>query len=284
MSPSLRPLLAITLAALSLVPAGCCCKHLCSNRCDPVLRQSQLRALQMHQNGAALALERDRARRQAAELAARNLALEGEAARLASDLDISHQRLANLASERSSLHEKYVGLLKKANEQGSPLSPGTTHRFEELARRYPEFEFDPATGVSKFHSDVLFDTGSDVVKPGAHGMLQEFAQIMNAGDAQALKILVVGHTDDRPINPGPTQQRHPTNWHLSTDRADSVVLKLEKFGIHQQRMGAAGYSMFQPVAANDSDHSRQANRRVEIFVLAPDAVIAGWDPANVQRR
>ena len=43
-------------------------------------------------------------------------------------------------------------------------------------------------------------------------------------------------------------------------------------------MGAAGYSMFQPVVPNSNDSARQKNRRVEIFVLAPDAVVAGWDP------
>ena len=39
-------------------------------------------------------------------------------------------------------------------------------------------------------------------------------------------------------------------------------------------MGVAGYSMFQPVAPNDSDESRQRNRRVEIYILAPDAQVA----------
>ena len=45
-------------------------------------------------------------------------------------------------------------------------------------------------------------------------------------------------------------------------------------------MGAAGYSMYQPVVPNKDAPSRQKNRRVEIFVLAPDAAVAGWDPAT----
>ena len=56
------------------------------------------------------------------------------------------------------------------------------------------------------------------------------------------------------------------------------MLELSRDGIKDTRMGAAGYSMYQPVVENKDSASRQKNRRVEIFVLAPDALIAGWDP------
>ena len=41
--------------------------------------------------------------------------------------------------------------------------------------------------------------------------------------------------------------------------------------------------MFQPVADNKDEASRRKNRRVEVFVLAPDAVVAGWDPNWVKK-
>jgi chemotaxis protein MotB len=43
-------------------------------------------------------------------------------------------------------------------------------------------------------------------------------------------------------------------------------------------MGAAGYADNQPVVPNTDEKARSQNRRVEIFVLAPEAAIAGWDP------
>jgi chemotaxis protein MotB len=43
-------------------------------------------------------------------------------------------------------------------------------------------------------------------------------------------------------------------------------------------MGVSGYGMHQPVEPNKTEASRARNRRVEIFVLAPDASVAGWDP------
>jgi chemotaxis protein MotB len=48
-------------------------------------------------------------------------------------------------------------------------------------------------------------------------------------------------------------------------------------------MGVAGYSMHQPARPNTSDSARQENRRVEIFVLAPDAAVAGRDLPGTRR-
>ena len=171
-------------------------------------------------------------------------------------------------------------LLASARSGNNPLSDSATRRLEELRRKYPQFEFDPATGVSKFDSDLLFALGSDDIRPDAVKVLHEFAHIMNQPDAQHLRVLVVGHTDDKPISKSGTKAHHPTNWHLSTNRANSVVLALKHHGVSEKRMEAAGCSMFQPVASNSDDRSRAKNRRVEIFVLAPDAAIAGWDPGT----
>ncbi|MBW3543156.1 MAG: OmpA family protein [Planctomycetes bacterium] len=233
------------------------------------LRQSQLRAFQLHRSGQTLASERDHAHLRAQELAQRNSELE-------SSLATANQRLNNLNAERSALQQRMVSLINQSN----PLPESASEKFRELAKKYPQFQFDPTTGVSKFSDDILFDTGSDELKSGATPLLTEFAKIMNDGEAQGLNILVVGHTDDVRIARGPTRAKHPTNWHLSTNRANAVVLALGKAGLKENRMGVAGYSMYQPLVSNKDDQTRRQNRRVEIYVLAPDAVVAGWDPAT----
>lgn len=231
-------------------------------------RQAQLQTRQMWQQNQALAQQRD-------ALAMEKQAAEQQAAQLAAELQTANGRLANLNQERAQLQDRYVSLL---NEAKNPLSAETTRKFEELSRKYKEFDFDPVTGVSKFHSDVLFASGSSDIKSTATNLLQEFAGLMNRDDARMFHILVVGHTDDKPIKKSATAAKHPTNWHLSTNRANSVVLSLAQHGIKESRMGSAGYSMFQPVNPNTDDSARQRNRRVEIFVLAPEANVAGWDP------
>lgn len=248
---SVMGLLMFTQTACNLVP-------------HDVLRQSQLRARQLYEQNHSLAMEAD--------------SLKTDNGRLQNQLAIANRRIDNLNSERSTLHQRYAGLLNKVRE--NPLSDDANRRLEELQNKYPGFEFDPRTGVSKFHSDILFDSGIAKIKSSALPVLHDFAGILNEGDAKRLNILVVGHTDDKPIAKPSTRSKHPTNWHLSTNRADSVVLELSKLGIKQNRMGAAGYSMYQPLVANTDEKARQKNRRVEIYVLAPDAMVAGWDPAS----
>ena len=211
-----------------------------------------------------------------------NQSLAAERDRSNAKLETANHRLENLLAERSTLQQNYVSLLNRARNQKSPLSQEDTRRLEELSKKYDGFDFDPLTGISKFHSDILFSSGSASIDPKSKksSVLHKFSHIMNQGGAKRLNILVVGHTDDVPIGKRRTKSKHPTNWHLSTDRANSVVVMLSKFGIAEHRMGAAGYSMYQPVEPNKNNHARRHNRRVEIYVLAPDAVVAGWDPAT----
>jgi len=244
------------------------------------LRQSQLRARQLYNQNKSLAVQREQSNRIAHQAAGQSGQLQVEVSELQGELDVANQRLQNLQSERSELKERLVGLIN--NQQNNPLSEETTRRFEETMRRFPEFQFDPQTGVSKFHSDFLFASGSDKINSKAVPLLREFAEIMNSGEARQLKILVVGHTDDKPISKNSTRTKHATNWHLSTNRANAVVLQLTKSGVNNSRLGSAGYSMYQPIVANNDSKSRSQNRRVEIFVLAPDAVVAS-SPQGIRK-
>lgn len=204
--------------------------------------------------------------------------LAEETARLQTSLKVAEERIANLSGERGTLHGKYQDLLTGGG-MGSPLSDAATRRLAELAERHPQLEFDPATGVSKFSADLLFNSGSDVVRDEGNEVLKEFAGLVNAPDTQVYSVLVVGHTDDKPIRKAGLAAKHQTNWELSAHRATQVVRQLSKFGVAEYRMGAAGYSKYQPVAANVDESSRQQNRRVEIYLLAADSQLAAFDPA-----
>ncbi len=272
-----------TLARISLFTVTAllaCSQTACNMVPQRTLQQSQLRAWQLYHQNKSLAAQRGQARQSSQSLVADKTQLERKNAQLRSNLDIVNQRLGNLNSERSQLQQRYISLLNQAKDQPSPLSNELTRRMQELANRYPGFDFDPQTGVSKFSEDILFTSGKAELRTDAMEILQQFAEIMNDPSAKELNILVVGHTDDRPIAKQLTRSKHPTNWHLSTNRANSVVLALSKYSVKENRMGAAGYSMHQPLVPNTDDRARQRNRRVEIFVLAPDAVVAGWDPTT----
>lgn len=204
--------------------------------------------------------------------------LAAEAARLQSSLSIAEDRIANLTGERGQLHGKYEDLLTGGG-MTNPLSDAATRRLAELADKHSQLTFDPATGVSRFSADLLFNSGSDIVRDEADAILKDFAGLINSPDTQQFSVLVVGHTDDKPIRQAGLAAKHKTNWELSAHRATQVVRQLAKYGVAEYRMGAAGYSKYQPVAANVDETSRQQNRRVEIYVLAADNQLASFDPA-----
>jgi chemotaxis protein MotB len=241
-------------------------------------RQSQFQTLSLYRQNRTLSEQLASMNQTMGQLAMEKQNLELATAQLQGDLQVANDRLANLGAERQELHQRYTNLLTGLNDQKNPLNSEATRRFEELARKYPEFEFDPYTGVSKFTGDLLFSSGSAEIRNDASPVLTEFARIMSEPDARQFNILVVGHTDDQPIAKPATRARHGSNWELSAHRATAVVSALSRFGLAEQRMGVAGYSQFQPVATNTNEPSRQQNRRVEIYILAPDAAVAGgWD-------
>lgn len=108
----------------------------------------------------------------------------------------------------------------------------------------------------------FFDSGSAMIKPGAEAAFSRVALILQEHDCA---VRVEGHTDTVPIH----TSQFASNWELSTARATGLVKSLiENHGVPAQRLSAAGYAEFHPVASNDSTQGRQLNRRVDIVILA----------------
>jgi len=55
-----------------------------------------------------------------------------------------------------------------------------------------------------------------------------------------------------------------------------VCEHLKALGVAEERLGVAGFGAHQPVAPNLNSKDRQKNRRVEVFVMAPEVPIIGW--------
>jgi chemotaxis protein MotB len=269
MSKDMRRLVAV-LALASLTGCHCFCPRW-------QLRQAQLRTYQMYRQGQMLAGELGQSQMLASQLTMENQQLAAKTGTLEQDLALANDRLRNLADERGKLNDEYKTLLTSLPSPGAPLSGNLARMFEDLCRRYPEFEFDPLSGVARFNGELLFAEGSNEIRPDGFRVLQEFARIMNDNSARQFRILVVGHTDDQPVVHPQTRARHETNWELSAHRATAVVRQLARNGLSEPRMGIAGYNMYQPATPNTNDSARQKNRRVEIFVLPPETSIAAGD-------
>lgn len=120
------------------------------------------------------------------------------------------------------------------------------HTGKGLVLRLPEFLF--------------FDSGQAAVGPQARPLLDKLARILTLIPNS---VVIEGHTDNRPIH----TPQFPSNWELSTARAAALVRYfIEEHQLDPARLGAAGYGEYHPVAANDDDKGRQANRRVELII------------------
>src|SRR5467141_2288561 len=115
---------------------------------------------------------------------------------------------------------------------------------------------DSARGLIVNMSDVLFDTGSYTLKPGAREKLAKISGIVLAHPGLSLQI--EGHTD--------SVGGDDFNQQLSERRADSVRDFLAEQGVAGSSITARGFGKMQPVASNDTPEGRQRNRRVELVV------------------
>ncbi len=115
--------------------------------------------------------------------------------------------------------------------------------------------------VLRLSDNVVFDSGNDEVKGPALEILKRIAGELNA---RKVTVRVEGHTDDKPIK----TVRFRSNWDLSTARATAVVVAFSKDGIGPERLSAAGYAEFHPLASNETAEGRAQNRRVDIIVSA----------------
>lgn len=195
---------------------------------------------------------------------------EEELAELMSASDLDRRQLANLHNERDRIYRRF------ALGGNGQLPPGVGDQLAALANRFPALHYDPATGVAKVDSDMLFASGDAEIGNPSRELLDEFARILKSESAQDLRLMVVGHTDDRNIAAGASRDHYPNNWHLSSARALRVADYLRAHGVDESRMGVAGFAKYQPVASNATEQERQLNRRVEIFLIAPDVPVVGW--------
>jgi len=105
-------------------------------------------------------------------------------------------------------------------------------------------------------SHTAFDTDSVNIKPGFHSTLDKLADVVVRYGKTSLTI--VGHTD----NVGSNQY----NQKLSERRAVSVAQYFESRRVSPLRLATLGKGEGEPVASNNTESGRSANRRVEIYV------------------
>jgi len=237
------------------------------------LTASQLRAQELYAETQELQAAHAGARQMIAGLQTEHQSMEQKLSETDAQLTTANERIENLLTERSELKDRYASAIETPYDDSILTNFGAS---------MPGFEFDSITGLYKFSGDIQFELGKAVIRPEMIPVLKEFVSSVNNSDAEGSRILIVGHTDDLRISRGPTAAKHATNWHLSTNRANAVIVELIKLGMEEELMAAMGYGKFQPLETNTDDAARQSNRRVELYVVPAGGQLAQWDPMKSQ--
>ena len=167
----------------------------------------------------------------------------------------------------------------RISDLGSRLNVALAQRVQELARYRSDFfgrmrqilgnrpDIRVVGDRFVFQSEVFFDAGAALLKPEGQAELDKLAAVLTDIAREIPPdipwiVRVDGHTDVRPIR----SAQFPSNWHLATARAVSVVEYLATKGLSPERLAATGFGEFQPLELGTTDEAFRRNRRIEFKI------------------
>jgi outer membrane protein OmpA-like peptidoglycan-associated protein len=140
----------------------------------------------------------------------------------------------------------YISTMEKLNVN--------TYEMKELEMN---FKLQPvAMGVTVNLKDILFEQGTTNLLAQSYPEMDLVVSFLRTNPK--VKIELAGHTDNRGI---PAQ-----NVKLSQARVDKVRSYLISKGVESKRITGKGYGGSKPIASNDTEETRQFNRRVEFII------------------
>jgi chemotaxis protein MotB len=133
----------------------------------------------------------------------------------------------------------------------------------ELANRTVSIRQTPEGLVLSLRELGFFESGAAAMRASSMDTFDRIGAVLASVGSN---LRIEGHTDNVPIHTAQFQ----SNWELSTARATEIIrLFLTREGINPQRLSAAGYAEYHPVADNGTEDGRRLNRRVDIVIVAP---------------
>lgn len=119
------------------------------------------------------------------------------------------------------------------------------------------------------YKKIEFNPGSADIGASAIGLVGSIAEVLAQCPAMALEI--AGYTDSQGSEEG--------NRALSQARAEAVLVALQVRRVDVSRMKAVGYGESRPIADNETEEGREANRRIEFSVIGGGGTALAAAPA-----
>jgi type VI secretion system protein ImpK len=121
---------------------------------------------------------------------------------------------------------------------------------------------NPTTPIVRLNNRGLFASGSADLEPRFIPLLQQVATALQKEKGQ---IAVLGYTDNQPIH----TLRFPSNFQLSSARAEAAKAVIAGMIADPSRLSAEGRGEADPIASNKTPEGREQNRRIEFVLHRP---------------
>ena len=216
--------------------------------------------------------ERDTLKVQVADLTTERDGLKVQVADLTSKLDKANAKIAELGQQVANLTKERDDLkvaLAAANARIADLE-GQLGTWRGLFFGRLLDILGKQTGVEivgdrfVFQSEVLFDTGSALLKPEGRQRIIDVAKALQDIEDKipadiSWVLQVNGHTDIQKF-----RSSNRDNWDLSWARAIAVVRLLIEQGVDPHHLAAAGFGEYEPRDTGTTPEALAKNRRIEL--------------------
>ena len=115
--------------------------------------------------------------------------------------------------------------------------------------------------VIQLPASLLFKSGSATIENEDALLFLKRVALIIGELPNNMNVSIQGHTDN--LGPGKNSP-FKDNWELSSARALSVLQELLLDGVAPDRLSAAGFAQYHPLATNATKAGREKNRRVEL--------------------
>jgi OOP family OmpA-OmpF porin len=159
---------------------------------------------------------------------------------------------------------------KKKKPPPPPPPPKKEEKKEEKPRKKMK-TFKMRGEEIELPGPVVYETGSDVIRPESEPVLQIVQDYMEQ-EKDVTKLRIEGHTD--------ADGDDRSNMDLSKRRAMSVSRWLTGRGIECKRLVPVGFGETKPIASNDTPDGKAQNRRTAFVNAAKKGKPVGGKPID----
>ncbi len=181
-----------------------------------------------------------------------------------SNKELIQQKDAQIAELQTELDE-LSGDLESERARTGQLQSDLDNALSDM-RSKEQVWMEEKNGLTQVTIDgeVTFSSGGTQLTAEGKDILNRVFEVVEQYPDRS--IMIEGHTDNVPIAEQ-FQTRYRSNWELSSARAHAVLHYIQKkYNVDSDRIGAAGYGEYRPIATNDTKDGQSMNRRVVITI------------------